>query len=464
MAPAELRYYEPAYETADADTIRALQLERLRGLLIRTSHLNDFYRNHWTAAGAGDVESIDSLRAFARRVPMVGKADFLADQSADPPFGRRHAYARSLEAPLYVATTSGTSGQGQEVHMQTQQEWDGTGLVYSYMFRWAGLRRGEGLALALPVTMLGGGRLEQQGAAYYGLTTYPLGSYDAARKAELINRFGPAAVIGMTAYLGRLGNEFAGEPPEGTRVIISGGEGSGFEWLRRLEQLWGGQVFDRYGSTQAGNDHMFCCEYGIGTPEQPSMLHNIDPHVLLEVIDPDTGEHVRAGEIGELVLTVLYRTDAPIIRCRTGDRGVYRPPGSCACGRPFGGVEIATIGRVDDMRKIKGLNVWPLAVETVVFEHDAVADYQVVLSSGDGGQDVATLRVEPAEQLAGHEVDALSERLAGVVERRVGIRFEIEVVDPATVARDDWKAKRWIDRRHHVTIGDQATESTPKSA
>jgi phenylacetate-CoA ligase len=457
VGSVENRYCEPVYETADTETVRALQLERLRQLLAKTSRVNDFYRSHWAAGGAGDVESIDSLEAFARRVPMVGKADFLADQNADPPFGRRHAYARGLEGPLYVATTSGTSGQGQEVHMQTRREWEGTGLVYSYMFRWAGLQRGDGLAMALPVTMLGGGRLEQQGADYYGLTVYPLGNYDAARKAELMDRFQPTAVIGMTAYLGRLGNEFAGRPPSGTRVIISGGEGSGYEWLHRLEQLWDGRVFDRYGSTQAGNDHMFCCEYGIGTAERPVMLHNIDPHVLLEVVDPGSGEHVAPGEIGELILTDLYRVDAPIIRCRTGDRGVYRAPGSCACGRPFGGVEIATVGRVDDMRKIKGLNIWPLAVETVVFEHDAVADYQVVLSSGEGGQDVATLRVEPAQQLIGPALDALSERLAGAVERRAGIRFEIEIVDPTTVARDDWKAKRWIDSRNHIASGDPGT-------
>jgi phenylacetate-CoA ligase len=451
LSAIELRYCEPAYETADAGTIRALQLERLRELLSKTSRVNDFYRNHWATAGVGDLDSIDSLEAFARRVPTVGKADFLADQNADPPFGRRHTHARSLGGPLYVATTSGTSGQGHEVHMQTQREWEGTGRVYSYMFRWAGLREGEGLALALPVTMLGGGRLEQQGADYYGLTVYPLGNYNAARKAELMNRFQPAAVIGMTAYLGRLGNEFHGQPPSATRAIISGGEGAGIEWLRRLEQLWGGAVFDRYGSTQAGNDHMFCCERGIGTAEQPAMLHNIDPHVLLEVIDPQTGAHVRAGEVGDLVLTDLYRIDAPIIRCRTGDRGVYRPPGSCACGRPFGGVEVATVGRVDDMRKIKGVNVWPLAIESVVFEYNAVADYQVVLSSGAGGQDVATLRIEPSQQLEGSCAEVLSERLAGAVERRAGIRFEIEIVDPSTVARDDWKAKRWIDSRDHIT-------------
>lgn len=106
------------------------------------------------------------------------------------------------------------------------------------------------------------------------------------------------------------------------------------------------------------------------------------------------------------------------------------------------------------MRKIEGLNVWPLAVESVVFEHDAVADYQVVLSSADGGQDVATLWVEPAQHLKTADVHALSECLAGAVERRVGIRFEIEIVDPETVARDDWKAKRWIDRlpTHHARL------------
>jgi phenylacetate-CoA ligase len=455
----EMRYQEADHERATPDAIRALQLARVRVLLAAVSATNGFYRDHWRAAGVGDVAEIDSLEAFAARIPTVGKADFLADQEAAPPFGRRHEHARSQGVALYVSTTSGTSGQGQEVHVQTQAEWDAMGRVYRFLHRWAGLDPGDGLALALPLTMLGGGRLEYQGAVSYGLSVYPVGNYDAARKLEVIRRFQPAGVMGITAYLGRLGSELDGIPAEGVRAILTGGEGAGVEWLRRLEETWQATVYDRYGSSQAGNDHMFTCEHGIGTSERPGVLHNVDPYVLTEVVDPATGAHVAPGEVGELVVTILYRHDTPIVRCRMGDRAVYRPGGSCRCGRPFMGVEVASIGRADDMRKIKGVNVWPQAVDDVVFEHEAVAEYQVVLSSGGGGNDVATLRAMPTAALGAEEHAALVQTLTRAVEQRIGIRFDVELVEPGAIPQSDWKARRWLDRRDHIVGAGSAPRS-----
>lgn len=445
-----MRYFEPQYETADVEEIRSLQLTRLRTLLESTQQTNPFYREHWRSHGVSNVTEIESLSEFAARIPTVGKADFLADQQADPPFGRRHAHARAQGAALYISTTSGTSGQGQEVHLQTEREWEAMGRVYSYLHCWSGLKPGDGLALAMPLTMLGGGRLEYHGALSYGLSVYPIGNYDAARKIETIRRFEPAAVMGITAYLGRLGHELGGEPAEGVRAVLTGAEAAGIEWLRRLEETWGAPVYDRYGSSQAGNDHAFTCEQGIGSAERPGVLHNIDPYVLLEVIDGDTGRHVAPGEAGELIVTVLYRVDAPIIRCRMGDRAVYRAPGSCPCGRPFAGIEAASIGRIDDMRKVKGINVWPQAVDDIVFEHDALAEYQVALSTGPSGADVATLRAMPKVGLPPEETDALVRALAHAVERRIGVRFDVELVSPGAFAHSDWKARRWLDERDHV--------------
>ena len=179
------------------------------------------------------------------------------------------------------------------------------------------------------------------------------------------------------------------------------------------------------------------------------MLHNIDPYVLTEVVDPATGRHVADGEAGEIVVTILYRHDAPIIRCRMGDRAVYRAPGYCACGRPFGGFEVASIGRMDDMRKVKGINVWPSAIDDVVFAFAAVSDYQVVLETGLAGQERAGLRVlcDASDPAA---ATLLQEQLARSVEERLGIRFTVEMLEPGALQQVEWKAKRWIDRRDHV--------------
>ncbi len=441
------RIHDARYELADAEAIRGLQLERLKALLEKTRATNAFYRERWRGA---DAQAVTSLDAFAAAIPMVEKRDFMADQEADPPYGRRHAHALGLGEPLVVCTTSGTSGQGVEVHAQTAAELEQTGDIYAYGLRWAGLERGEPIFLTLPITMMPGGRCEYHGAIAYGLTVYPVGNDDAARKLELLERFRPAALFGTTSYFGHLAAVTDRRPASpDVRVLLTGGEGSGVSWCERLEEAWEARVYDRYGSTQAGCDHMFSCEAGIGTRARPGVLHNIDPYFLVEVIDPATGRHVRDGEAGEVVVTSLTRSDTPLVRCRMRDRAVYRAPGSCACGRPFAGFEIASISRLDDMKKVKGVNIWPQAVDDLLFAEAAVDDYQVVLTSSADAADVATLRVMPESPLEDAAATALRDGLARRLRADIGITFRVELVAPGTLARSEYKARRWVDERAH---------------
>jgi len=449
-APGSLRLEDPRYETLEREAVLGLQLARLRALLEKTWATNEFYRERWRRAGVA-LGAIDSLEAFNARVPPVEKQDFVADQAEDPPYGRRHAHALSLGVPLVVCHTSGTSGQGVEVHLQTAAEFRDTEAVYAYGFRWAGLEPADPLFLTLPITMLPGGRCEYHGALAYGLTVFPIGNYDAARKLELVGRFRPRALFGTTSYFGHLA-AVAGEAAAslGVRVLLSGGEGAGLAWLERLESAWRARVHDRYGSTQAGNDHMFSCEVGLGTRERPGMLHNIDPYVLLEVVDPATGRPVGDGEEGEIVVTSLYHTDTPLVRCRMRDRAVWREPRYCACGRPFAGVEVTSIARVDDMKKVKGVNVWPQAVDDLLFAEPLVDEYQVRLESDASEADVATVRVMPREALAGERAERFGTGLGARLRERIGIGFRVELLAPGDLARSEYKARRWVDERVHA--------------
>jgi phenylacetate-CoA ligase len=444
-----MRLVEPRFEHAQRDEILALQTARLRRLLQYAWATNPFYRDHWTRA-AVDIDEIESLEAFAARIPTVGKPDFTADQALAPPYGRRHTGALESREPLLVSTTSGTSGQGQEIHVQTRSEFAVTNRVYSYMFKWAGLEPGDAFFLSMPVTMLTGGQVEYQAALSYGLTTFAVGNYDAQRKLDLAAKFQPRGFLANTSYLGRLASLLDAETDMGVETLISGGEGSGIEWLRRVAEAWGAQVYDRYGSSQAGCDHAFNCEHGIGTPDRPGLLHNVDPYFLVEVVDPETGKHVADGEQGELIITSLYHLDTPLIRCRIGDTGVYREPGYCGCGRPFMGVETASIGRTDDMAKIKGVNVWPAAVDNVLFQYDEIADYQVLITSTGDGVDESTVRVIPAESLSETAWAALAPQLSRELQSRIGIRFGLELLSAGGVDLRDVKARRWVDERPHV--------------
>ena len=441
-------YLEPEHEQAPPEAIRMLQLDRLRALLQKTWSVNPFYRDHWKAAGARP-EQINSLDDFRARIPSVEKQDFLNDQLEAPPYGRRLQHALSLGEPLIVCNTSGTSGQGQEVHAQTAREFETTRHVYAHGFRWAGLRRGEGLFLTLPITLMPGGRCEYHGAMGYGLSVYAVGNYDAARKLDLLRRFQPVALLGTTSYFAHLAAVSAETPPSpGMRVLITGGEHAGFSWLQRLEQAWHARAYDRYGSTQSGNDHMFACERGIGTRERPGTLHNTDPYHLVEVLDPESGRHVEHGEEGEIYMTSLYRTDTPAIRVRMRDRALWHEPGSCPCGRPYSGAEMCSIGRMDDVKKVKGVNIWPQAVDDLMFGIDEVDEYQVVLTSNATEADIATVRVMPETALSDGKAGDLVDRVARELRRRMGIGFAVEMLEPGSLGRSEYKARRWIDHRN----------------
>jgi phenylacetate-CoA ligase len=446
----EKRIHDARVENLSREEIRTLQAERVTHLVQKVWRENEFYRARWSEAGVS-LDSIATLEKFSAHIPTIEKGDFVEDQKACPPFGLRHQHALRHRFPLIVSNTSGTSGQGVEIHAQTAKEFADTGHIYGFHMCWSGLQKADGIFLTLPITLMSGGRCEFQGATAYGLTVYPVGNYDTARKLELMARYRPAALFGTTSYFGHLA-AVAGEKAStlGLRALLTGGEGSGFAWLDRLEEVWGAKIYDRYGSTQTGNDHMFCCEMGIGSAGRPGMLHNIDPMVLLEVIDPKTGKHVRDGEAGEIVVTSLYHTDTPLIRCRTRDRGVWHEPSYCSCGRAFSGIEVASISRMDDMKKVKGINIWPQAVDDVLFAEALVDEYQVLLTSDALDADVATVRVMPKQTLTTEDAGNWQRQLAESLNKRIGIKFGVEILTPGSLARSEYKAKRWQDERSHA--------------
>jgi phenylacetate-CoA ligase len=315
---------------------------------------------------------------------------------------------------------------------------------YGYRFRWAGLDPGDRVLLTLPISMFNGGREEMRGGNAYGLAILPGGSWDAQRKLEVMRQFRPRALFGSPSYFAHLravGGEEAHELGIDTR--LTGAEGSGRSVLEQLERDWEGTVYDAFGCSQLRMDFMFCCERGIGTRERPGLLHNIDPYMLTEVIDPETGKHVADGEFGELVVTSLYHVDNPMIRCRLRDGGVYHSADYCTCGRPFGGVEVAGITRTDDMKKIKGVMVSPQVVEDALYSFDEVDEYRVIVRTSPDKADIAVVQIMTKE--ATPDPGAFLSRVVETLRTRVGIRFDATLSDD--LPRSEYKARRWEDER-----------------
>ena len=433
------------FERTDPAAIRAYQWDKLKSLLPRVQATNEFYAQGWRAAGV-DLDRITSLEDFSAMIPMFEKKDYVADQAQFPPFGKRLEYAVSLAEQIEIYTTSGTSGQGVEVHAQTMRELREMQSMYRYMFRWAGLNPGDHVLFTLPITMLGGGRIEYQGGMGYGLTLYTVGNDPAQRKLDLMRRFRPVAVYGSTSYFGHLAALAEGtDALSSVEVLLSGLEGAGLSYLTQLEESWQAKAYDRFGCTQLRADFMFTCEHGIGTASRPGILHNLDPFIFMEVIDPETGAQVADGEFGELVFTSLYHVDNPVVRCRVRDGGVYRSSEYCACGRPFSGIEVGSVGRTDDVKKVKGVNIFPQAVDDQLYSIPLVDEYEIVLTSNAELSDVATARVMPKQSLTDDERLTLCDTVRNMLKKTTGIHFDCELVD--ALERSEYKARRWKDER-----------------
>lgn len=447
------RYVDEALELADPVAIRQAQWHKLKHLLQRTWATNEFFRERWLRGNPRiNIAGIDSLEAFAAQVPMVEKADFIADQEAAPPYGVRHREILRSGNGYVPILTSGTTGQGVEVHLQSRDDVLQHSEVNRFYFRWAGLEPGDRIVMPMHVSLLAGGRCEYHAAVDYGLSVFPIGMYDTTRRVELMKRFQPRALIGTTSYMGHL-SELAGEACSqlGLEVLLTGAEAASNAWFKRLEEKFGALAYDRYGLSQMATDHMFSCEHGVGTVDNPGTLHNIDPFILLEVIDSETGRHVEDGERGELVLTSLYRESVPMIRCRTKDTAVYRAPRKCSCGRSFSGIEIGTVARLDDVKKIKGINVWPQALDETIFSFSEIRDYQVVLTTEHGLGEVAQVNFAAKDRIAEDKSRIICERLAVRLREVIGIGFQVREVEDAAIPRGEHKARRWVDQRAQFT-------------
>jgi phenylacetate-CoA ligase len=441
----DLHPIDPDVEFLDRESLDRMQLEKLLNMLKHVAATNDFYAERWRDAGV-EVSKVRTFADFRSAIPVIEKADILDDQRAHPPFGKRLGKLAARGERMEVYTTSGTSGQGVELHAQSKRELAMMERIYAHYFSWAGLKPGDSTMLTLPITMLAGGRAEYQGAVAYDLTTYPIGNYAAAQKVDNIRRFRPKALFGSSSYFAHLATHMGEEAGNvGVEVLLTGLEGVGLSFFERLQATWNARAADRFGCALMRTDFMFTDERGVGTRNAPNRLLNMDPYVYLEVLDPHTGLPVKDGEFGEMVVTSLYHFDNPVIRGRLKDGGVFRSGAVGEGPRRFHGVELASIGRIDDVKKIKGINVYPQALDDLLYGLPEVEQYEVVLSSTSDYRDVATIRLQLRSAWGDGTGARVTSEVRDLCKIRLGIHFDVELAEHIAVS--DYKARRWKDLR-----------------
>jgi phenylacetate-CoA ligase len=237
----------------------------------------------------------------------------------------------------------------------------------------------------------------------------------------------------MAAEAGRAGMDLARDTA--VRITIHAGEpGASIPSTKKMiEESWGAKCYDHAGATEVG-------AFGFECQSQPGGIHVNENEFIVEVIDPNTGREARAGEKGELVLTNLGRIGSPLIRYKTGD--LVQPRSQpCRCGRQFVLLEGGVLGRTDDMIVVRGVNVFPSAIENVLREFSEIEEYRVEILEKEAMKEIKLI-LEPRSQPS--TVAGLGDEVARRMRERIGLRPQVELVGPGTLPRFEFKAKRFF--------------------
>jgi phenylacetate-CoA ligase len=418
----------------DRAAIESAQLEQLRSLVAELIPANKFYTQKLQAAGVGF--DIASLADFSARFPFTTKAELVTDQQANPPYGTNLTYPPNRYTRFHQ--TSGTSGAPMR-WLDTPESWDAMIESWSEVFAAAGVKAGDRVMFAFSFGPFLGFWLAFESAERLGCLCLPGGGLSSAARLRLM-RDNQATVLCCTpTYAMRLAEVAATEHIEvgtlGVKTIIVAGEPGGSipSTRAKLESLWPGtRIFDHHGMTEVGPVTHEC-------PAQPGALHVIESAYFAEVVDPVTG---KPAANGELILTTLTRTGSPLLRYRTGDLVRCEVRGAkCECGRSDLRLSGGILGRVDDMVIVRGVNVYPTAVEEILRRFADVAEYQVHVSKTAALCELR-LELEPADRCG--DVAGLKASVRQALETAFNLRIPVETVAPGALPRFEMKAKRWL--------------------
>lgn len=416
--------------------IDRLQLAKLRALGEAILPANPFYtRKIGPAAASLSFATRDEL---ARRIPFTVKSEIVADQLAHPPYGTNLTFPPAAYVRCHQTSGSTTAPIS---WLDTPESWSHLVDNWVQILAAAGVNRSDRFFFAFSFGPFLGFWSAFEAALRLGNFCVPGGAMSSPARLRAIRHHGITVLCCTPTYARHLG-ETAREAnldlgPSRVRLIIVAGEAGGSIPSARsqLEALWPGAiVFDHHGMTEVGPVSFQC-------PVQPGVLHLLESAYLPEVVHPQTGEPVAAGETGELVLTTLDRVGSPLVRYRTGDLVKARPPGVCACGRQELACEGGILGRADDMVIVRGVNVYPSLIEQIVRGHPSITEYRVTL---DARRAMAELSLEAETAANGYETTPLQTDLEQSLESALNLRVPVQLRPPGTLPRFEMKARRWI--------------------
>jgi phenylacetate-CoA ligase len=437
----ESAYWNPKTETLGRQQLDALQLAKLRRQVAWAQQRSPWFRRELADFDVASLRSLDDLR----RLPMLTREDWMNSQFEHPPYGEIPAIGG--EGAIRIHTTSGTTGKGPLRALDSRKDWAWIAEMWAYGIWGCGIRPRDTAYIAFGYGSFIGFWGLHYSMEKVGVLNVPGGAQPTESRVRQIVDFGATVVASTPTYALRLAQEadLLGIDLPGsavTRLILSGEPAGSIPQTKALiEEQWGAKAYDTAGMTEIGTIMVFECAH------QPGGTHIIEDHVIEEVIDPMSHEPVGYGERGERVVTSFGRGAIPLLRYRTGDLVCKVPAATCDCGRGFDIYEGGILGRVDDMKIIRGTNVYPRAIEAIVREFPEVDEFQTVITR-EGVRDEITLRVELKPDWDADRWDALHEDLhKRLAHAHEGLNFRVERAGEGELPRFELKAKRTVDKR-----------------
>jgi phenylacetate-CoA ligase len=446
------RRFNPVLESMPRSRVRELQLLKLKKQVERAQASIPFYRQRFEAVGLRPehIRSVEDVR----RLPVINKEDIIEDQKQHPVYG---SFLGVRENQIWeIALSSGTSGKGQELHAWTIRDSHLRGALNALGWAWAGNTRRDAMIFHIGATNSSSVGCMMRGIRSVGRLPYLIGHEGFEQRIELMLKFGmegmyamPSALNGVSLRLEERGIDPKKQWP-GLKAIMCSAESWPVEWVHRMEELWGARIYEEYGSTQThGTYGMTCCERGAVVDGHRGRLHFFEWSFLYEVVDPETLEPVGPGEEGELIVTHLDKEASPLLRFRTRDRMRWFPYHDCPCGRQLDAAECGTIGRWDDMLKVKGQNIWPPSVDELVLAYAWVDEYQARIFIDERGRDQIDLRYALKQRPPDQQ--GFESELVGRLKEMTNLTMKVREVPRSDVphySTSDQKPRRWIDERH----------------
>jgi phenylacetate-CoA ligase len=425
-------FFDRQTEMMPRGELRDLQTTRLATLVEGLFEHNRFYTDKMRHAGVapGDIRSLEDLA----RLPLTTKDELIEAAAAFPPFGSNLTFPEGAYTRIHQ--TSGTTGRPLKV-LDTEESWDWWGRCWGYVLAGAGVTAEDRLFLPFSFGPFIGFWSAVEGAKEVGALMVAGGGSNSVQRLHLIEELGVTAMCCTPTYALRLaevarneGVDISRSPVE--RIIVAGEPGALVpEIKRRIEASWGAKCFDHAGASEVGA-HSFECE------AQPGGTHVIESEFIVEVLDVANHDPVAPGEDGELVITNLGRLGFPAIRYCTGDL-VKLNTEPCVCGRTFARFDGGILGRADDMVVVRGVNIYPAAIENLVRRVDAVEEYQITVSTGS---DLARLSIS-IEVADGADPDDAREAVTRSVQNELGLRPAVAVAPSESLPRFELKARRF---------------------